>query len=191
MTKIRTLNDYTLELATSQRITPDPERDGIDHINVDREIAKTRLGQQLAINYKAPFKHPVLGPFHSIEAYWRFIVSKGEMDSLRWLSAQRPISGAERASLPNHRVPDFFAHMTDAIYHRLRQDDNLVSEFMQNDLPFNCYFLFQGERGPVAIHSEALNFQIGALNYLHDVFLGHQPYQEPDYSALEAFLARP
>jgi hypothetical protein len=49
--------------------------DGKDHINIYSK-GETTLGRLLSNFHAAPFKHPIHGPFTSIEGYWYWLTTR-------------------------------------------------------------------------------------------------------------------
>ncbi len=123
--------------------TPARKEDGISHINIYL-LGKTPLGQMLAHFFRAPFKHPDLGPFDSLEGYWHWVKSKDRPDKLRYLSgfsAKR--TGAETEKLSN--VPDFQELILEGNYCKITQNEEILKLFAESTLPFEHYYMWKQE----------------------------------------------
>lgn len=181
---IITLEDYSTQVSRQEHIDAIPENDGVTHYNTHFEQARTDLGRQVSFRYKAPFIHPALGEFYSIEAFWHYIVAKERKDVLRYISSERFVSSSEIQNHERVRVPNFYAHMADAFYHRVDQDPKLKEALINSTLPFGMYYIFEGSIKQVPIKSLTKSFHLGSIHYIRDVFRGVVDYQAPDHKEL-------
>lgn len=169
----------------NKNITTIPSEEGITHINVriEKEIDHTKLGHRLAIDYPFEFNHPSLGPFHSIEAFWKYIITYGADDELREASKLKPINYNKRKWISNNSqdLEFFYGFINDAVLHRLLADEELVNELKVNTLPFACYRVFKGNAGDIATEVTAMRFYVSALEYAISVIREEVEHVEPSY----------
>lgn len=131
-------------------------KDGVSHINIDSG-AKTGLGRQLDILAHTPFEHPVLGMFHSMEAFWCFVRSDYIRDDLRYGYGMRGKKLA-RSVKKTTWVKDFRLLIEEALYYKCVSRPTLFSAVKKSTLPFSCYYIREittpGEERLIVIESK-------------------------------------
>lgn len=116
-----------------------PSLDGVQHINVwSRGV--TQLGRNLSNFAHTPFTHPAYGPFESMEAYWYWIATGMQHDSLRGLWG----IAAKRVGKVLERVPveNFEALICEGLYYKTIQTPTLCQQMVFSELPFYHYYWF-------------------------------------------------
>lgn len=159
-------------------------KDGVDHINTNYRYAATELGKKLSALYDFKFIHPVLGPFGSIEGYWKFLTTGCADDSFR----TRPAKSLHRLSKQYDKVQvdDFFELIAHGLYHRIEQDVDLRIALIDTKLDFAYYSIFKGEAGAVVINEPRMAFYIDALETIRECFVSNVEYPTPDYTKILA-----
>lgn len=115
---------------------PNPKNDGITHINLHYS-ANTELGKSLGVG-NLPFKHPILGYFRCLEAYWLFLYLDNPSNEVR--NYNRKKARKEKALVkPGKKVKHFKEMMVSAYVHMLVADPTLKQLAIENTLPFECY----------------------------------------------------
>lgn len=117
-------------------------KDGVDHINI-HSMGKTELGKLLSHFAHAPFVHPYLGPFYSIEGFWYFArAGFNEQNSrLRYLSGFRAKQvGREITDLKWYK--EFKDDILAANYQKIIQHDRIRELMIESELPFDHYYTF-------------------------------------------------
>lgn len=167
-----------------------PAEDGITHYNVRYQSAKTELGLKLAIDFPADFEHPILGPFQSIEAFWRYVTTFGVSDKIRQLSAENQPSRKLRQVIQRntYSVPNFYDYIEDALLVRLGQDEALRKQLVEDsgELPLVHYSIFAGEAGEIAIQETPMHFYVLKLETVRKILRGQAQPSVVDY---ETFLS--
>lgn len=129
-------------------ITSIAHLDGVDHINVDNNFAKTDLGKLIAPFAKTPFEHPEYGPFFSLEGFWHWIRSAEPneiKDEIRSLHGKRAHAFGRKLTEQNTCIlPDFRELVMNAMYYKIidRNNSHLYDQFVASDLPFKFYYLY-------------------------------------------------
>lgn len=120
-----------------------PEKDGIDHINVYSR-GNTQLGRRLSNFAYVSFNHPYFGNFSSMEGFWYYIRNGCVDEELRNLSG---LSAKRRGrDTPGKYQPHFRDDVIGAIYQKITQNDHLREDFVTSTLPFAHYYMMeQGE----------------------------------------------
>ena len=123
--------------------------DGIDHINIDNNRAKTELGRLLSNFANTQFQHPEYGPFASIESFWHWIrfaepttqAQKEMQDSIRglWGSRARALGRKQNKGV---WVENFKEEIIKAIYFKIVQNQHLYDLFVASTLPFKYYYIY-------------------------------------------------
>ena len=119
-------------------------KDGEDHINI-WERGETELGKFLAHGTNAPFKHPVFGMFSNIECFWLYIRSEERDDRIRVLNSLSAKKFSENFTLLH--VPNFYAVIMDANWHKVQQHPNKLELLKNNTLPLEMYYLYKNNPG--------------------------------------------
>lgn len=120
-----------------------PSEDGITHINIHPK-AKTVLGRELSHFVHAPFIHPYLGRFYSMEGFWYFMRSGQVDDRLRYQTGMRAKQLGK--SLVSTWYEEFPQDILAANYQKIIQNDKLFDKVILSYLPFDQYYTF----GPAA-----------------------------------------
>jgi hypothetical protein len=123
----------------------DPANDGIDHINILFHKAKTKLGHELSHFTKMKFTHPYLGYFTSMEGFWFYVRSGCVADDLRYkYGFDAKQEGRQYESKWNqHFEEDIMA----GNYQKIIQNPDLLESFVNSQLPFTHYYLFDTANG--------------------------------------------
>lgn len=116
--------------------------DGVDHIRISPS-AKTLLGRLLANEAYTPFRHPVLGTFASLEAFWAYVRSGGEISWVRSLIGHQ----ARQATVQTAKVRrlNFREMICEGLELKIDQKEELKQLISANKLPFFRYELLDGE----------------------------------------------
>ena len=115
--------------------------DGVTHVNIYSK-ARTELGRLLTNFSPLGFTHPEYGEFKSLEAFWYWLGTGKQWDSLRELSgydAKRVGKNYRQISLEN-----FQEEFKRAILLRFQQHPDLTKLFLANTLPLTHYYTFGG-----------------------------------------------
>lgn len=134
--------------AESVSITSIAHLDGIDHINIDNNCAKTELGKLLTPFAKTPFEHPEYGPFFSLEGFWHWIRSsaKNEVkDEIRSLHGKRAHAFGKKITEDSPIILQNFRELVIvAMYYKIidRNNAHLYDLFVASDLPIKFYYLY-------------------------------------------------
>lgn len=112
--------------------------DGVDHININ-ERSKTRLGLLFSNQYY--FKQEVgpYGKFSSIKRFWTWVTSVERPDEIRHLHTSK--LSAFTKSLTKCKVVNFKVMIAEAMYHKVSKLSELKKLLLENDLPFECYYV--------------------------------------------------
>ena len=125
----------------SPDVQPDPEQDGINHINVYTR-AKTALGQDLSNLAHIPFNHPQHGFFASIEAFWYWAKTGMRHDALRRLYGATAKSAGIRLNPVMMDEEQFKNLIRDAIRLKVVQNRKLCENIRKSTMPFRHYFVY-------------------------------------------------
>ena len=121
----------------------DPEKDGIDHINVYSK-GRTQLGRWMSNFTESPFKSPNHGYFSSIEGYWYWLKTGLKHDNLRGLSGYE----AKKVGRLYQPVPideDAFKEcIKEAMIMKTISDDLHRNLLATSTLPFIHYYVKNG-----------------------------------------------
>jgi len=123
-------------------------RDGVDHINIDLR-GQTELGRDLCHIAAIGFRHPVFGPFGSVEAYWAWLRYPFPQDRERF----RFLHGMKAKKASNYqggrKIKDFRALIIEATYLKIVQHEHIYEMFVNSDLPFDHYYIEISKTVPV------------------------------------------
>lgn len=145
---------------------PNPENDGIDHINVYSK-GRTTLGRKLSNFAHVIFYHPQHGVFASVEAYWYWLGTGMKHNGLRRLYGASAKSAGIR-ELPV-KMPDeeFRKHICDALTLKVAQNHDLALMFAKSELPLRHYYAY-GTTKPAVHEDKKHQWQLDHLQYLRD-----------------------
>ncbi len=119
----------------------DPEKDGIDHINVYSK-GETKLGRALSNFAELPFKHPLYGKFASMEGYWYWVKTGKMHEHFREYSGfYAKKVGKQYEAIKN---PNFELDIRQGIKCKLYQRPNLFRDLLNNNLPLKHYYCYGG-----------------------------------------------
>lgn len=158
------------------------KEDGVDHINIKYGDAKTTLGKALGIQTLAPFVHPVLGPFNSIEGFWHFIKTRGVDDRMRTM-----VPNKIRRLAKNHRthnIPQFRDIIVDGYYHRIVSDPETMALFLENTLPLITYRNFVSNEQVLRIEETRIRSITTSLEELAQSMREGHEHIGPDYTKI-------
>lgn len=128
-------------------MTWDPERDGVDHVNVYSK-GRTRLGRDLSNFAHTPFRHPVHGWFASVEGFWYWLSCRDQR--LRGAYGWRAKAlGREVGGVDWLHGEDFRDEIRTALACKLAQTPGLLARLEDNDLPLAHYYAYGGKVVPV------------------------------------------
>lgn len=155
---------------------PDPSQDGITHINTH---SKTRheLGEILSPQYEIgePIHHPFLGHFRSVENAWHYLNTGGERDRMR---TSVPSDARYQAKLATKYKCDKFRELIrDLTIIKLRHDERWVKMMIDNELPFDHYFLRGSGKDRYATRPNHSDMFIGILDEVRDICRGIKPHE--------------
>lgn len=126
-------------LSTEGPLEITPLTDGNSHINIYSK-AKTQLGHDLSNFSTLGIKHPEYGRFASLEAYWYWLASGKQFDSVRDLTGIAAKRGGKM--YPRVDNPNFEEEFTQGIHLRFQQHPDLWMRFMTCRLPYTHYYYF-------------------------------------------------
>lgn len=138
----------------------DPERDGIDHINIYSK-GKTELGRALSNFARQPFVHPRFGEFVSVEGLWYYLLASNAGPLKEKL---RSMAGFEAKTYGRNLVgkdwdnSEWFKYI---IIEALEIKANIpeIKEMLDaNRLPFMHYYVYQGKVATVSQDRWILDF---------------------------------
>ena len=123
-------------------IAVDPNSDGYDHIRIHPK-ATTSLGRMLCHATRLPFVHEKYGGFASMEAYWQWVRSGMQHDSLR----SKHGYSAFRAGLryPTCQMTDFHLLIISGLYAQIHQHEKFKDLLILSDIPIIQYSSEYGE----------------------------------------------
>lgn len=119
----------------------DPSKDGTDHINCWTK-GRTSLGRELSNFAFRPFKHPEYGSFGSVEAFWYWLATGRQHDSLRPLSSFSAKSSGKAFPIVEMDKDEFRKQVCIAIRCKLEQHPDLMKAFLESTVPFKHYFVY-------------------------------------------------
>lgn len=125
----------------SPDVTPNPEMDGVDHINVYSR-AKTQLGQDLSNFAHVPIHHPKYGFFASVEAFWYWVSTGRQHDSLRRLYGATAKTAGIRLNPVKIDETEFVNLIQDALRLKVAQNPKLRDALKKSTLPLRHYFIY-------------------------------------------------
>lgn len=166
---------------------PIPNEDGYTHVNTHSK-AKTKLGKILspAYNIGEPIHHPILGPFRTVENLWCYLNSGGTRDSIRTME---PHLARNFTRLSDKYSCDKFRELTiDATILKLQNNSHYVQMMLDNELPFDHYYVKGTDRVPIRPSNSTL--YLGVLNDVKDILLGKKKhefvrYKDMNFTKLE------
>lgn len=122
------------------QLTLNPERDGIDHINIYSRGA-TWLGREASNFSRCRMVVPDHGTFNSIEGYWYWLLTG--YDHLRALTGHdaKKIGRETLKRNPGVRPDDFESRIKTAIREKVRQNLDLSRALADSTLPFTHYYV--------------------------------------------------
>lgn len=152
---------------------PNPDNDGIDHINIYSK-GRTALGRKLSNFAHIIFYHPQHGVFASVEAYWYWLGTGMKHNGLRRLYGASAKSAGIR-ELPV-KMPDdeFRKHICDAITLKLAQNHDLALALAQSELPFRHYYAY-GTPKPAVHESKKHQWQLDHILSLREIVKEGKP----------------
>lgn len=124
---------------------PNPERDGIDHINIYSKGA-TWIGREASNFARWRVNLPDHGTFNSIEGYWYWLLTGYDhLRSLVGVDAKK--IGKEALKTKPARPPeDFEERIKTAIREKVRQHPDLQKALAASTLPFTHYYVMTDRR---------------------------------------------
>lgn len=121
-------------------MTFDPEKDGIDHINIYSK-GKTRLGRLLSNFADTPFEIPGKGRFRTVEGFWYYTITGNNVF--------RNLPGWECKQIGSKGVPIRDHPTTEELYeayrHKLGSHPNIKELLINNKLPLAHYYNYKGK----------------------------------------------
>ena len=168
---------------------PNPNNDGITHINVFNTAA-TNLGRRLALG-NSYFVHPKLGSFNCLDAFSLLLNSKQPNDRFRYITFREARGIINK--IRNHRkCAGYVGMMKDGYRHFILNNPELYKEFVESTLPFDSYQIMK-DSGLVARTHKA-NWLVDLLEELRVEFrTGKKPDPKhlPNFTELiEALTAK-
>ena len=158
---------------------PNPNNDGITHINVF-DTAATNLGKRLSLG-NSYFVHPKLGSFNCLDAFSLLLNSKQPNDRFRFITFRE--AKAIIAKIRNHRkCVGYVGMMKDGYRHFILNNPELYKEFVESTLPFDSYQILKAS-GLVARTHKA-NWLVDLLEELRIEF---KTGKKPDPKHLPKF----
>ncbi|QVD49404.1 hypothetical protein LUCX_334 [Xanthomonas phage vB_XciM_LucasX] len=157
---------------------PDPAKDGIDHINCYSK-AQTALGQQLSNFSHVPFDHPEFGFFASLEAYWYWLKTGMQHNSLRRLYGATAKSAGIRQLEVRMDVEEFHRLFSDGIRLRIAQNPKLRAAVRQSTLPFRHYYVY-GTNPPVVRDQTRMYWQMEVMEEVRATLKRDEPIKLSD-----------
>lgn len=172
-------------IANTNITLPDPDQDGVTHINVHFNLAQNPLGKQLSTYYVSPFVHHYFGPFRCVEGFMLYVKTGCVEDRFRKLTGARAKTLfralIKSKELTNHRItPLVYEEIQKmATWAKLVHNPVMMDLFKQSTLPFDSYFLHGN--GNVPIRPDDGVIMIDNLNQLRAlVHAGKVPTELPD-----------
>lgn len=170
--------------------SPDPQYDGIDHINVYTR-AQTHLGQGLSNLAHISLQHPTYGFFASIEALWYWAATGQQHEHLRRLYGASAKSAGIRLMRVEMDKEAFQNIIRDGLLLKVLQNPKLRDALIKSTLPFRHYFVY-GNNPPVVrepkdhfwqmdcLEKIRLNLQEGNRLFLSDGSVANEKYTLPE-----------
>lgn len=162
---------------------PHPEMDGVDHINVYSK-GRTVLGQELSNFAHVAINHPQYGFFASMEAYWYWVSTGMQHNSLRRLYG----ATAKTAGIRLNPVPidesQFVNLMQDGLRLKVAQNPKLRLAVKKSTLPFRHYFVY-GNNPPVVREPRKHMWQMQCLEKIRTTLKEGRPVLLSDGSPAE------
>lgn len=144
-------NGYTIALR--KHAHPDEAGvDGTEHVNLGFD-PKTYIGRRMSISVvSGRLRHPKLGKFSSMSHFAGWVTAVDRNDDMR--------NGRARRTSGEFPV-NYVAMVAEALWHSVKNDKRLADELRRNELPFDCYRVFDnGERRRVNTFLIAIAEQI-------------------------------
>lgn len=135
--------------------------DGVDHLNVYSK-GRTLLGQQLSNFAHLAINHPKHGFFASVEAYWYWVSTGLQHDSLRRLYGATAKTAGIRFNPVKMDESDFVNLIQDALRLKVAQNPKLREAMKKSTLPFRHYFVY-GSNPPLVRESRKHMWQMQCL----------------------------
>jgi len=145
----------------SNDVTPNPEHDGVDHINVYSR-GRTPLGRALSNLEHIAINHPKYGFFASLEAFWYWVSTGMQHDDLRRLYGATAKSAGIRYIPVKMDESHFVNLIQDALRLKVAQNPKLREELKKSDLPLRHYFVY-GNNPPVVREQRKHMWQMQCL----------------------------
>lgn len=120
---------------------PNPDSDGIDHINVYSK-AKTQLGRNLSNFAHLPFNHPKHGFFASMEAYWYWVKTGMKHNNLRRLYGLSAKTAGIREDIVKIDSALFMDLICDGLRLKILQNTSLRDALKNSNLPLRHYYVY-------------------------------------------------
>ena len=168
---------------------PNPNNDGITHINVFNTAA-TNLGRRLALG-NSYFVHPKLGSFNCLDAFSLLLNSKQPNDRFRYIT-YREARGIINKIRNHRKCAGYVGMMKDGYRHFILNNPELYKEFVESTLPFDSYQIMKASGLVVRTHKA--NWLVDLLEELRVEFrTGKKPDPKhlPNFTELiEALTAK-
>ena len=116
-----------------------PIDEGVTHINIYSK-SKLELGKLLSNFAKTPFTHPVYGEFASIEAFWYWLSTGKQHDSLKKLYGYK--AKVEGKTFERITVDNFQTELTFALQCKLDQNPYIGELLSKTTLPIIHYYYY-------------------------------------------------
>lgn len=168
--------------------TPNPEFDGIDHINVYSR-GRTALGQELSNFAHVPFNHPKYGFFASVEAFWFWVSTGMKHDDLRRLYGATAKAAGIRKNPVKIDDHQFSILIQDALRLKVAQNRKLCEAIKKSELPFRHYFVY-GNNPPVVREQRKHDWQMKCLEAIRETLKAGQPLLLSDGTRAETQTIR-
>lgn len=169
---------------------PDPEKDGVDHLNVHYNFARQPLGRRLSTYQVERFEHDYFGAFKCIEGFRLYVKTGCCDDEFRnQTGAQAKAYFRQRldaGTLTQRDIPNEEQVLLLAYYARLVQHPVTAAQFTESTLPFDNYFLWGRSKLPIRPPKEsALLVQtLTTLRQLMQQGLTPTPLTDEEYAKL-------
>lgn len=128
---------------TLRGIEIDPADDGTSHINVWSK-GKTELGRLLTNFAYTSFRHPEHGTFASVEAYWYWLKTGMQHNSLRRLYDFSAKSSGRKFPVVAMDPEEFHRQIKVALRCKAEQNSHVGQQLRDSELPLVHYFLYNG-----------------------------------------------
>ncbi len=167
---------------------PDPEMDGVDHINVYSK-ARTELGKQLSNFAHIPFSHPAFGFFASMEAYWYWLSTGKQHDSLRRLYGATAKTAGIRLTPVKMDETQFRNLIEDGLRLKVVQNAKLCQALRKSTLPLRHYYVY-GNTPPVVNEQRKHQWQMECLEAIRATLKAGQHIYLSDGSPAETLTIK-